>query len=452
MNKKLIFIGVFILLLSSVLYWRYLQAIKKDWSENYLVNWDSAYAVSLFNDMLEEDVFENFEYLEQEENLMKDMSAWEKSPENYLFVGKTNYLTVSGIDSLHRYISKGNKAMIVCEEFNNGLYLLSGLDTTKISKDLSPFFSNDSSYVYEPNMFISDNSIYKTLTDTVADLYLKEAVTKSPFHFEARYVEFSRLGNSLEKMDLAYKYDVLGYELDSLENKHPYFIRFNIGEGELYLHTNPLVFTNYFLKTEKGLDYVSHVMSYLDDGQTYCDVRSKSQYFSSLDGTKTSKTQLEFILGNKELRWAWYLILSMGLIYIIFGSKREQRTIPYIAPLRNTSINFAETIGRLFYYQKDHSFLVKRKMKLLINAYRTKYRIKSKEDSKEFRLELHKKTEAKLSYINTLFDRYQFLINKKSTVMEEELNDFFSKIERLEFEIEKMRKLRLERKTEKISN
>ena len=448
MNRRFTIIGGLILLLLTFLYWNYNQLQKKDWSVNYYLNWNSAYSVSLFYNMLEDDLFEDFEFMEQEDDFITDLSEWNNIPANYIFIGRNNYMPTSYVDSLHKYISSGHNAMIICEEFTNGKYLLSGLDYSLI-QDVLSLQIMDSTQFYVDDLYEQrkDNKIYSEYTDSIVNVYLKEAIEKSPFSFTAKYVNFSRMGNSLDNLELAYQYKLLGYEKDSLKMETPYFIQFNIGEGKLFLHTNPLLFTNYFLKTERGLEYVSHAMSYLDNGSLYFDERSIKPYNSGSENVFTNKTQLEFILENKELKWAWYLIIIIGVIYIIFNSKREQRLIPYIAPLKNTSIDFAETIGRLFYYQKDHKFLADRKMKLFLKSLRLKYRIPFTSTGKEFRQSLHTKTEVNLAIINSLFDRYEFIIARRDNITEEELNDFFSKIKRLNIEINKMKNRRLETKS-----
>ena len=86
-------------------------------------------------------------------------------------------------------------------------------------------------------------------------------------------------------------------------------------------------------------------------------------------------------------------------------------------------------------------------MKLFLKSLRLKYRIPFTSTGKEFRQSLHTKTEVNLAIINSLFDRYEFIIARRDNITEEELNDFFSKIKRLNIEINKMKNRRLETKS-----
>jgi predicted DNA-binding ribbon-helix-helix protein len=45
------------------------------------------------------------------------------------------------------------------------------------------------------------------------------------------------------------------------------------------------------------------------------------------------------------------------LMYVFFESKRRQKIVPIIAPLKNESVSFVETVGRLYYNKGNHANL-----------------------------------------------------------------------------------------------
>ena len=47
---------------------------------------------------------------------------------------------------------------------------------------------------------------------------------------------------------------------------------------------------------------------------------------------------------------------------MLIESKRRQRPIPIVEPLRNTTLDFARTIGLLYYQQGDHRDLANKKI------------------------------------------------------------------------------------------
>ena len=62
---------------------------------------------------------------------------------------------------------------------------------------------------------------------------------------------------------------------------------------------------------------------------------------------------------------------------MIFGAKRKQRSIPVIHPLKNTSLDFAETIGTMFRMENDHGKLLRLKMRLFRAFVRERYGLKT---------------------------------------------------------------------------
>lgn len=46
--------------------------------------------------------------------------------------------------------------------------------------------------------------------------------------------------------------------------------------------------------------------------------------------------------------------------YTVFESKRRQKFIPIIPPLHNSSLDFTETVGLLYFNKSDHSNLAEK--------------------------------------------------------------------------------------------
>ncbi|MEQ8706206.1 MAG: DUF4350 domain-containing protein [Phaeodactylibacter sp.] len=171
----------------------------------------------------------------------------------------------------------------------------------------------------------------------------------------------------------------LGTLNDSLYN----FTRQAYGNGYVYLHTTPLAFTNYHLIEENGLEYLRRVLIHLDaTGPVYWD--RYSQVPEKSDGQPdpfperrlSANSPLGFILSEPALTWAWYLLLSMGILYLIFRAKRQQRVIPVLEPNENTSLEFLNMIGRLYFLQNNHRQLALQQIKMLKQHIRRRYNIK----------------------------------------------------------------------------
>ena len=68
---------------------------------------------------------------------------------------------------------------------------------------------------------------------------------------------------------------------------------------------------------------------------------------------ESSDSAWSYIMKQESLRWGfWVLIISL-LLYAIFEAKRTQRIIPVVKPLPNTTLDFTNTVGRLYFQQAD---------------------------------------------------------------------------------------------------
>lgn len=160
----------------------------------------------------------------------------------------------------------------------------------------------------------------------------------------------------------------------------PDFVKFNYkGGGALYLHFAPMAFTNFFLLHKENRTYYDNVLSYLP-------VSAKmvlwDEYFR-YDRNKNFSV-FQYILSNRSLRWAfWLLLLLFGLIYL-FESKRRQKMIPVISGLRNNSLDFVKTVGHLYYQRRDNHNLALKMVAHFQDHVRTRYNLPASALNDEF--------------------------------------------------------------------
>jgi hypothetical protein len=150
----------------------------------------------------------------------------------------------------------------------------------------------------------------------------------------------------------------------------PDLVRFTYkGGGSLCLHFAPLAFSNFFILHKENRAYYEKVLSYLPESvqDVYWDdyFRYSHRPFSAW----------QYILNNKSLRWAFWLLILLFLLIYLFDSKRRQRMIPLIAPLRNSSLDFVGTIGRLYYQRRDNHNLAMKMTMHFQDQVRTRYHL-----------------------------------------------------------------------------
>jgi hypothetical protein len=144
------------------------------------------------------------------------------------------------------------------------------------------------------------------------------------------------------------------------------FIRIKRGKGNIYLNCNPIVFTNYHLLNSDNGGYIFRALSYLPIADTYWDEKYKT-------GAPAMISEMGIVFREKSLRFAWYLLLISLLLYFIFFGKRRQRPIPIYEAPGNSTLEFVETIARLYFIKGDHRNVAKKRFLYFLDSLRSRY-------------------------------------------------------------------------------
>ncbi|PWL37540.1 hypothetical protein DKG77_14620 [Flagellimonas aquimarina] len=241
-------------------------------------------------------------------------------------------------------------------------------------------------YVSEGNtIFISASGFGNYLSDTLnvrieSDYNLKEGSTELSFtheEFRSKKFELSRgVYNSHFTSVDSTNTTILGHitylKEDFLDDKPPQkfrranFIKTKFGNGHFILNTTPQAYSNYYM-LKGNQDYVSHTFSYLEDKDIlYWDNYKKA-------GRAIINSPMRFVLNQPALKWAYYLMISGVLLFVFFKSKREQRIIPVIEPLKNSSVEFAQAVGSLYNQNKDFTDLINKKLNYFLEYIRSHF-------------------------------------------------------------------------------
>jgi len=200
------------------------------------------------------------------------------------------------------------------------------------------------------------------------------------------------------------------------------FLRIPFGEGAFYLHSLPHIFTNYNLLKKPNEKYVNALFSLLPLNDIIWD-----EYYKG--GRRLIRTPLRYILNQKPLKYAWYITIITVIIFIIFQGKRKQRIIPLIQPPKNDTVDFATTIGRLYYQNADHKNIALKMINYFFEYIRSHFYINpaSVED------DLYKKISAKsgrsLKEVEELFNKI-VLIQQVKNIDENQLMELNNSIEK----------------------
>ena len=74
-----------------------------------------------------------------------------------------------------------------------------------------------------------------------------------------------------------------------------------------------------------------------------------------------------------------------------FETRRRQRQVAVIPPVKNDSLAFTETIGKLYHSQKDNRNLARKMIRYYLEYIRTTYNLQTKKLDKEFAHKLARK-------------------------------------------------------------
>lgn len=418
-NRTIWLVAIGLLLLMILGY--FLNSDRHDWRVSFAPDSKEPYGTFLIAQLLA-DYFpdEEFQILQDSFELSLPLAAGDSTRANYVFVGAGMYLSPADIQRLLDFVANGNRAVIA---------------TSIIPYDLMfELYPGECDSIWWDGL----SSTYDTLIRTnfkhpnlreERDFFYRFYEKNEATVYEWRYFEDYYFCGREEGLA------PIGTFNDSLIN----FVQRPYGEGNFYLHSTPLVFTNYHLLDTTNLRYVDKVFSHLAEGPVYWDEYSSiservSQAlndrddFGSANRRLSADSPLQFILSKPPLTWAWYLLLIGIVLYMIFWSRRRQRIIPVLPENNNTSLEFLTTIGHLYFLQNNHKQLALQNMQYFRNFVREKYHLQGLELDPEFKQKLGQRSEVEGPVIDKIVLMYNNIKNA-SIVTENTLIDFHKNME-----------------------
>ena len=200
------------------------------------------------------------------------------------------------------------------------------------------------------------------------------------------------------------------------------FIRIKYGKGNFFVNTVPLAFTNYHLLYSGNEEYAFRCLSHLPAQKTFWD-----EYYKV--GNKYTASALPDILSQESLKWAYYILLGSIFLFIFFYGRRRQRIIPVIEPLKNSTVEFVQTVGNLYYQQKDYKNIAEKKISYFSDHIRNKYFIKASSFDDNMLNSLSEKSSVSVETIRSIFRKIDKIKSSKK-ISEEDLININYQIEK----------------------
>lgn len=206
----------------------------------------------------------------------------------------------------------------------------------------------------------------------------------------------------------------------------PNFIRIQQTNGFVYLLLNPYTFSNYFLLQKNNIAALETQLSYLPDDaiNIYWDDFYNNQH--SAQAGDFSEWQV--LMRYPAMRWALWLAVALLLLYVLFEGKRRQRIIPDKPPLANTSLEFVDAIGQLYYQQHNNYNLAHKMIVHLLEYIRTHLYLNTNHLNGQFIEALSKKAAMPETEVQQLFEMIH-QIQLAGQISDEQLQEFYKRIQ-----------------------
>jgi hypothetical protein len=221
------------------------------------------------------------------------------------------------------------------------------------------------------------------------------------------------------------KFDTLrAVVLSQDEDGEANFLRYTLGKGNLYLCANPEFFSNYSLLNHGADIYAATALSFIKPAKQI----ALDEYYTQGDLGENSPMRL--FLSNPALQWAYYIALFSLLAFVLYEIKRRQRIIPVIEPLKNTSLEFVNVVGRVYYEKRDNANLAQKKVLYFLTWLRDEYQVKTNKLDDEFTEKIVGKLGISLQVANDLVNYIKY-ISVQQHVTDRELIELNKLIEQI---------------------
>lgn len=232
--------------------------------------------------------------------------------------------------------------------------------------------------------------------------------------------------------ELPYDAEVMGYVMINGEYK-PNFIRIPSGTNWMYLHLEPMVFTNFSMKYNTNRSYVAAVFSHLPDKIIYWNNERIVARFKQAKSKGGIASFLSFALQHKGLKMGILILGLSGLLYILFNSTRRQKAIAYIPALKNDLLNYSDSLSAIFKKSPNYKYLCSLKVQYFRTLLNEHYGMQKIQFNSEFAQQLHQYSKIDLEECKYLIryiekvNQMDFCTETNFTELSSLLNQFYLK-------------------------
>ena len=335
-----------------------LRQQRKDTCENLIVSFDD-------NNPAEED---NFAQLDR-------IARLAKSGRRIIY---TSYITTTADHSFFGLI----------DEYDGGDWRLDlkakdepKIDPSKI--DLLPFPVLDANHRLSLSERGGQESVFRCM---IGKSFLKLDLASGRF---SRNIDFDHSGQDgillrrsllrFEREEDAPPHRITDYGLQRIrallvDNKgHVYGLRYEFASGgSITWLAGSAMLTNYGLSAPEWRGLSRPILADLDN-RPVCFVNAQYLYAEE-ESAHTNNSVLSFFVERPPLRLALWIPIGMGLMALLFNTRRRFRAERYLPRPRNSSLPFVHQLSTLFKDKQNYAVLARNELHLLLDILRREYR------------------------------------------------------------------------------
>ena len=161
-----------------------------------------------------------------------------------------------------------------------------------------------------------------------------------------------------------------------VDNKgHVYGLRYEFASGgSITWLAGSAMFTNYGLSAPEWRGLSRPILADLDN-RPVCFVNAQYLYGEEEEESAyTNHSVLSFFVERPPLRLALWIPIGMGLLALLFNTRRRFRAERYLPRPRNSSLPFVHQLSTLFKDKQNYAALARNELHLLLDILRREYR------------------------------------------------------------------------------
>lgn len=386
------YVVILLILTLIVVLVKVLQPTPVDWSESYSASEKKPFGTFILNELLVTD-FKIPDIATNNQPIFESELGIDRT--NWIFINQGFHLDEFETEILHEKVESGDIVFISARQ-------LGGAFADSLNLRLRNSF---------PAIDPSTNSL-DSLTTNALNFTNPQIKKNGGWPFPINLTE-----SYFTSFDTVHT-EILGFS----DEDQPNYIRLHYGEGSYLIHSNPFLFTNYYMKDTGRYDYAFKALSYLPARTTIWD-----EYYKI--GRLSFSSPLRYVVSNSNLKWAWFIALFGMIAFLILNGRRTQRIIPVIKAPVNSSIDFAQTIANLYLNNGTHADILKKKVLFLYEYIRTNLNVQTDDLNAKVLEDISSRSGIELEEIQQLFQLID-LLEGKEEITKNELKRITERIDR----------------------